>query len=166
MSADAPQNITALLPHRVSEAKSLLDTAFAPSSFESALVQKLLLRTDSHLWILEETSRLVGVVAYSPAYRNGVAIGYHLAPIAVHPTQQRLGFGSKLIHETLAMPPIDASPVFVLGDPSYYERFGFGSAQDVQCPYDPTGEHFRALRWPSGKESFVIGYPSEFTMCE
>jgi putative acetyltransferase len=111
--------------------------------------------------VLEHDGALLAQVCYSRAYRANQPIGRHLAPVAVHPDWQRRGHGSSLIRQTLAQPPISDSPVFVLGDPEDYTCFGFCVVREPQCPYDPTNEHFMALRY-GGHDSFMIGYEREF----
>ena len=58
-----------------------------------------------------------------------------LAPVAVLPDFQGRGIGAQLIREALTS--AGGSPVTVLGDPSYYGRFGFGDAQEfgVESPF-------------------------------
>jgi putative acetyltransferase len=150
-------------PADLTQIKELLDAAFAPSKFESILVDSIY-NSDEEFWgwVAEEGSQLTGVVIYTLAFRDGVTIGYHLAPVAVHPSFQRRGIGSELIKTTLSMPPISASPVFVLGDPAYYERFSFEPVTTAVCPYNPSNEYFRALRWGEAAEPFTIGYCSAF----
>ncbi|MGD0651431.1 MAG: hypothetical protein ABSA97_09890 [Verrucomicrobiia bacterium] len=41
------------------------------------------------------------------------------------PERQGKGLGSKIIAETLKQPPLNACPVFVLGEPAYYSKFNF-----------------------------------------
>jgi putative acetyltransferase len=89
-----------------------------------------------------------------------------LAPVAMHPNFQRRGMGSELIEMTLNMPTLNAASVFVLGDPAYYERFGFTPVSTAICPYEPSNEHFRALRWIEAAEPFTIGYSASFKAVE
>jgi predicted N-acetyltransferase YhbS len=51
----------------------------------------------------------------------------------------------------------------VLGEPSYYARFGFRRVKQPICPFDPSNEHFMALHYED-QEGFQIGYESEFTV--
>ncbi len=140
----------------------LLDSAFAPGRFESELVQALLTNgRQIHHWLMERDRQMIAYVCYSRAYRGPQPIGWHLGPVAVLPEHQRSGYGSGLIRETLLQPPMCGSPVFVLGDPSYYRRFGFCPVQEPSCPFDPANEHFMALRYAS-PEGFMIGYEPEF----
>jgi putative acetyltransferase len=142
---------------------SLLDQAFAPSMFESGLVKTLVTnRRTIHHWLLERDRQMLAYVCYSRAYRGPEPIGWHLAPVAVHPEWQRRGYGSDLIRQTLAESPISCSPVFVLGDPGYYTRFGFRRVREPRCPYDPANEHFMALRYTCD-DAFMIGYETEFS---
>ncbi|MBJ18772.1 MAG: GNAT family N-acetyltransferase [bacterium] len=49
--------------------------------------------------------------------------------MGVDPSRQRSGVGSALIRESLRRcPEIGWQAVFLLGDPGYYARFGFGLA--------------------------------------
>jgi putative acetyltransferase len=69
-----------------------------------------------------------------------------LAPLAVLPTYQRQLVGMALVFEALEVcrkNRVDA--VFVLGDPAYYERFGFEKAlgRGFTCALDPEGQHFQ-----------------------
>jgi putative acetyltransferase len=151
----------------LAQIKDLLDAAFAPSKFESVLIDSVFNSGEEFWgWVAVEESQLTGAIIYTLAFRDGVAIGYHLAPLAVHPDFQRRGIGSELIKTTLDMPPISAASVFVLGDPAYYERFGFAAVTTAICPYNPSNEYFRALQWNEAAEPFSIGYCSAFQAAE
>jgi putative acetyltransferase len=143
----------------------LLDLAFAPSQAESRLVKALIENSRPiHHWVLENEGALSAYVGYTRAFRDHQPMGWHLAPVAVHPNLQRRGLGSTLIRHTLLQPAISGSSVFVLGDPAYYARFGFRTVRHPTCPFDPSNDHFMALRY-EGSEPFVIGYESEFANC-
>ena len=140
----------------------LLDRAFSPSTFESSLM--LALRGSGREvleWVIRSDGRIAAYIAFTRAYRERSAIGFHLAPVAVHPDLQRRGFGTALISETLVLPSIATSPVFVVGDPKYYARFGFQRVVNPSCPFDPGNQHFQALRWVSD-DVFTVGYEPEF----
>src|SRR5262245_44286888 len=77
------------------EITALLDRAFAPSTFESSLM--LALRGSGREvleWVLRSNGRIAAHSAFTRAYRERSAIGFHLAPVAVHPEFQRRGFGT------------------------------------------------------------------------
>ena len=64
---------------------------------------------------------------------NRVAL---LAPLAVGPTMQKRGIGSALVRAGFGhLKKSKISCVFVLGDPAYYNRFGFQREDKVAPPY-------------------------------
>jgi len=149
-------------PGDSAEITALLDRAFSPSTFESLLMLSLRGSGREVLeWVIRSNGRIAAHIAFTRAYRERSAIGFHLAPVAVQPDLQRRGFGTALISETLVAPGIATAPVFVVGDPKYYVRFGFERAANPICPFDPDNQHFQALRWVSD-DVFTIGYEPEF----
>lgn len=63
--------------------------------------------------------------------------GALLGPLAVHPTKQGSGLGSRLVEEGFArLENNGIQQVLVLGDPAYYGRFGFRTEQQVLPPYE------------------------------
>ncbi|MGH3717455.1 MAG: GNAT family N-acetyltransferase [Pseudonocardiaceae bacterium] len=62
-----------------------------------------------------------------------------LGPLSVLPAHQRRGVGSALMHAVLAAADaLDKPAVVLLGEPSYYRRFGFVLAESVGLlPPDP-----------------------------
>lgn len=121
----------------------LLDRAFAPSISESKLVKNL--RDNGKELIdfkIEKNSNVVAYVCYSAAYdSHKTKIGCHLAPLAVLPEKQRKGLGQRIVRESLKLLP-EGQPVYVLGDPKYYKRFGFRIDKTQKCRFDPDGNHF------------------------
>jgi len=74
-----------------------------------------------------------------------------LAPVSVSPDYQRSGIGRALVETGLKLAREQGwEAVFVLGDPIYYERFGFrlDLAQGFSSPY--AGAHFMVL--PLGEQ--------------
>ena len=104
---------------------------------EGTLVQSL---RDSGEMVLEMVAldglRVVAYVGF-PALiepRGWLA----LAPLAVRHDRQGRGIGSELVRRALDYLGQDDHPaVLVLGDPNYYERFGFSvdAAANVESPY-------------------------------
>jgi len=71
-----------------------------------------------------------------------------LGPLAVAPAWQRQGIGSALVRAGLQrLANAGAIQVYVLGDPAYYERVGFGPEAGVSPPY-PLPEEWRGA-WQS-----------------
>jgi len=87
---------------------------------------------------------LVGHVMLSPMSAPFPALG--LAPLSVLPIHQCMGIGTALVEAGLKQAKEQGwDGVFVLGDPHYYERFGFCAslARGFSSPY--AGPHFMAL---------------------
>jgi len=89
-----------------------------------------------------------------------------LAPISVAPDHQRQGIGSGLIHHAIGRATAAGwSAIFLLGDPSYYTRFGF--SLDAAAPFetDYPREFFMALALkPDAFKSMPkkVEYPGPF----
>jgi putative acetyltransferase len=104
-----------------------------PSYDESKLVESL--RRSGNLklsLVVLEGQDIVGHVAFSPVTvesSTGVVVGLGLAPVAVLPDRQRKGVGAALVQGGLDKCLDRGIPfVVVLGEPSYYRRFGFRAA--------------------------------------
>ncbi len=75
---------------------------------------------------------LFTICGTEPRNRNGAL----LAPLGVIPTLQRQGVGTSLVRAGLdRLERMGIMQVFVLGDPTYYHRFGFSPEQRVLAPY-------------------------------
>lgn len=75
--------------------------------------------------------------------------GALLAPLGVLPTHQRQGLGDALVRDGLArLEAIGVKQVFVLGDPAYYQRFGFSTERQVLPPY-PLPKEYGEGPWQS-----------------
>ena len=153
--------------HDSDEIREILDAAFAPSMIESRIVSAVVSDDKPFFaWVVEIDSAIVGYILFTQATRGSEPIGFHLGPVAVSPVFQKQGLGSKLISETLQMEPLRDAPVFVLGDPRFYERFGFKETTSAICPYDEGNRHFRALRWRDAGSPFMVGYCEAFRIAE
>lgn len=148
---------------------SLLRAAFGRDA-EAGLVADL--RTaekNAFELVAERDGALAGHILFSPVTiergDDGRVLG--LAPLAVAPAFQQQGIGAALVHAalgTLANGPYRA--VVVLGDPAYYERFGFGPAAacGLHDTYD-AGDDFMALALkPGGLAGYAgrVDYAAEF----
>ena len=163
---DRSTSMRPAIPTDLQAIRKLLDAAFAPSRSESGLVDALAKNARPiHHWVIDSGAALLAYICYSRAYREEVPVGYHLAPVAVHPEHQRHGHGSRIIRESLIRSPIEGTPVFVLGDPAFYARFGFRKIRQPVCPFEPGNEHFMALRYEA-RDEFQVGYEPEFMIGE
>lgn len=122
-----------------------------PGNDEARLVAALVADGDMRISLVaEKAGGIIGHVMFSgmAVVADGVPVtAAGLAPVAVVPDRQGDGIGSALIRagfEALAAQAV--SIVFVLGDPRYYQRFGFdaGVAAGFASPY--AGPYLMA-RW-------------------
>lgn len=91
-------------------------------------------------------SDVVGHVAFSPITIDGHDIGWFgLGPVSAHPDWQGKGIGNALITRGLdELVAKKAAGCVVLGDPNYYQRFGFRSGTSIVFPGVPQ-EYFMSL---------------------
>jgi putative acetyltransferase len=123
----------------------VVSSAFGQLS-EAELVRKLREAGDSVVSLVaEDDGQIVGHVLLSKMGAPFSALA--LAPVSVIPTRQRSGIGSALIKEAVGKARQEGwAAIFVLGDPNYYERFGFDreAATGFTSPY--SGRHFMVLK--------------------
>lgn len=86
-------------------------------------------------------AEIVGHIAFSPvtiAADGTTTVALGLAPMAVLPARQKSGIGSRLITDALALcGKTEYGLAVVLGDPAYYQRFGFVTSK----PHGIAWEH-------------------------
>jgi putative acetyltransferase len=120
--------------------------------------------------IAELQGTVVAHVLFSPVHLDPPhprfkAVG--LAPLAVLPSYQRRGIGSRLVRDGLRLcGDAGYDVVVVLGDPGFYSGFGFVRASENGLACDYGDEHFlvtelrpRALHGIRGR----VKYESEFS---
>jgi putative acetyltransferase len=124
--------------HAVTEAAFL--TAPHTSHAEQFIVRELR-RTDALALSLVATldGRVVGHVALSPVTIDGAEQGWFgLGPVSVVPECQGAGIGSRLVREALArLRTAGARGCVLVGEPSYYGRFGFRAEPALVLPGMP-----------------------------
>ena len=83
--------------------------------------------------VAEVEGKVVGHIAFSPAtISDGSAGWYGLGPVSVVPELQRRGIGKALMREGLSrLKALGAAGCVLVGDPGYYEQFGFRSFEDL-----------------------------------
>lgn len=96
--------------------------------------------------VAELNGQIVGHVAVSPVtISDGSPHWFGLGPISVAPEFQGQGVGSELMNAAMsALKVLTAQGCVLLGDPSYYRRFGFNPAPGLVLPGVPA-EYFQAM---------------------
>jgi len=117
------------------EVEALYDLAFAPG--RTALSSYRLRDgvppvADLCCILRDDYDSVAAAIRYWPV-RVGAAPALLLGPIAVHPIHQGEGLGGYLIEESLAR-AAGWDRVLLVGDESYYGRFGFHRLARVEMP--------------------------------
>ncbi len=108
---------------------------YRPGAFEHYIVHHL--RNDESFignlaYVIENDGKIIGHINYSRGfidYDDEKIDGVVLGPIAIDENYQNQGLGSKLINFTLDLAESENIPfIFVIGDETYYHKFGFESA--------------------------------------
>jgi putative acetyltransferase len=129
---------------------ALLISAFGRED-EMLLVKRL---WDEHAITIEHTAEIGGEIAgycaFSPVTckpdLDGELLG--LGPLAVAPAHQKQGIGAALVNESLELcRQRKVRLIAVLGEPAYYERFGFEPAAKRKMTWAgfDAGEAFRII---------------------
>ncbi len=137
---------------------------------ESRLVEDLREQEDAVprlCLVAADDGQVVGHVMCSRGRVEGIPL-LALGPIGVRPSDQGKGVGSALMHAVLAAAEALEEPaVFVLGDPAYYERFGFEAAtgRNVQPADDSWGSDFQVRIFGAWDEACAgtFEYPAAFS---
>jgi putative acetyltransferase len=105
-------------------------------------------------------NEVIGHIAFSPVTIDREhEQWYGLGPLSVSPARHRQGIGSALVREGLErIKRSGANGCVVLGNPAYYQRFGFKTNPGLRCDGYPAA-HFTALPFcgeelPTGAAEF------------
>jgi putative acetyltransferase len=113
--------------------------------------------------VVEIDGRVVGHIAFSPvAISNGTQNWYGLGPVSVLPEYQRRGIGKALIREGLSLlKGLGAQGCCLVGDPSYYKRFGFRNYPELVHEGIPQ-EVFLALPFTENVSEGIVAFHEGF----
>jgi len=137
---------------------SLIALAFEPEAnrwqgeiIQSVLFKELVRDGDDVVSLVAEGSGIVGHVFVSPvSLEPDTDLSCaQVSPLSVHPDFQTRGIGSALMKAAIEKSReagLDA--LFLLGNPDYYERFGF-SPSGVRSAYGPS-KYFQELELKTG----------------
>lgn len=117
--------------------------------------------------VAEIDGRIAGHVACSPiTISDGSRDWYGLGPISVLPELQRQGIGKALMHESLAcLKALGAKGCVLVGDPNYYERFGFRSLPELTHEGVPQ-KYVLTLAFDGNKAEGVVTFHPGFAAVE
>ena len=132
------------------EVLSLIQSAFGNRG-ESDLVRRLISDNDVLINLVAESSSVIlGNIVVSTITMEpdlGLFCG-GIAPLSVLPDQQSSGIGSKLMKAVIKeSKKMEIDALFLLGDPDYYNRFGF-TVSKIKNDYSV--EHFQELELNKG----------------
>lgn len=113
--------------------------------------------------VAEDGQRIVGHVAASPVIITGGVQGwYGLGPVSVIPERQKQNIGTKLITQALAeLRTLGAAGCVVLGEPTYYSRFGFKPDSRLVLPGVPP-EYFQFVAFNGDCPTGEVAYDAAF----
>ncbi len=113
--------------------------------------------------VAEFDGKIVGHVAVSPVtISDGALDWFGLGPISVIPECQSRGIGSKLMLEALnVLKKNGAAGCVLLGDPAYYNRFGFKPEPNLVLPDIPP-EYFQAVCFEATLPRGIVTYHAAF----
>ncbi len=128
------------------------------------------LRADNALTIslvAEVGGKVVGHIAFSlVTISDGSQNWYGLGPVSVLPELQKQGIGKSLINKGLSMlKESGARGCVLVGDPNYYERFGFKSLSELTHEGVPQ-EYVLALPFGENKARGVVAFHKGFSATE
>jgi len=158
-------------PSQIEQIYRVNTLAFEGRTEEAELVDAL--RDDGDLLlslVAVRDGEVVGHVAFSRLTVNtadGPVGGVALAPVGVHPDLQNEGIGSRLISTGIEMlGEREEQVILVVGNPTYYQRFGFSTAVGKRYPGRQSGPHFMALVLgdPAAAPIGPVLYPDAFDL--
>lgn len=149
---------------------NLIAQAFAPMPFADGDEQDLVdaLRADGDLALslvaVDADGAIIGHIGFSPATIDDAACGwFQMAPVSVCPPRQHQGIGSALIEAGLArLREQGASGVAVVGNPAYYERFGFRVIDGLAPASEHDQAYFRAHAFDGSAPRGTLRYARAF----
>jgi predicted N-acetyltransferase YhbS len=149
------------LPSDVDAREALLDAAFGPARFlkASERIRTGRVPADGLALVAEDDGRLVGTVRLWDVAAGGRP-ALLLGPLAVDAALRGTGIGAALMRLSLAR--ADAAghgAVILVGDPEYYDRFGFSAAPTtgLAMPGPTERRRFLAREAVSGHLAGAVG---------
>jgi len=142
-------------PERTQDAaavRALVTAAFGADDDTAEFVEAV--RAEAEVFLAEVAVAGGAIVGHAqwcaaPLIVDGrVVKGAYLACLSVEPSLQKHGVGSRLVRRGLGrLAEIGYEMASLLGDPAYYERFGFSPdlAMRIDAPHRARGRGFQAI---------------------
>jgi putative acetyltransferase len=160
-------SIRAATPRDREAIRLVEEHAFGQES-EAGLVDALITDGDAIVELVaEEEGQVVGHILFSRLYvtegrKKFAAVA--LAPLAVEPSFHGSGIGGALIREAhLRLKDAGETLSVVLGDPTYYGRFGYTHERAAGFESAYQGAALQALAWGDAPEAGRLDYASAFS---
>ena len=164
------------MPQDYAAVEHLTEQAFGQTA-ESEVVRRVRQQSDLHplSLVAVRDQAIIGHVLFSKITLTGTKTSgllFGLGPVSVHPEHQRQGIGSALIREGLSMCESSGSlACFVLGNPTYYQRFGFRNAYQVGFWYkkDEDNRAFQVMFWKNADQRLPqseVRYAEAFSLAD
>jgi len=114
--------------------------------------------------VAEVDGEVVGHIAFSPVTISGGGHNwYGIGPVSVLPRCQNQGIGKSLIQEGLSLlKALGAQGCALVGNPKYYERFGFRNIPELVLDGVPQ-EYFLALPFDKNEAKGVAVFHQGFS---
>lgn len=114
--------------------------------------------------VAEVDGNVVGHIAFSPVtVSDDSRDWYGIGPVSVLPSLQRRGIGTALMKKGLSMlAALDAKGCMLVGDPDYYERFGFRSPSALAVD-DVPQQYFLLLPFSEEKPRGTVEFHQAFS---
>jgi predicted N-acetyltransferase YhbS len=153
------------LPTDAFSREALLDACFGPERFRKTCQRLREGRrpADGLALVAEMNGRIVGTVRLWNVTAGPGRPALMLGPLAVDPSLQGLGVGSKLMREALdRAAALGHRAVLLVGDAPYYARFGFsaGSTGALWLPGPYERERFLGVELAPGALADALGLVS------
>jgi predicted N-acetyltransferase YhbS len=116
-------------PTEAAAREALLDLAYGPARFAKPSTSLREGRPPALALVAAERRRIIGTVRLWPVLAGASRPALLLGSLAVHPGYRLRGIGAELVRRALREArALGRGAVLLVGDASYYARFGFSSA--------------------------------------